>query len=347
MGGKQPRKIEKFRENSKLTRERKRLKSTVQEQQGAKKIVCNSKKMKKVLQKVARAAETDSVVLVNGESGTGKELVAKNLHLAGARKSGPFVALNCAAIPETLLESELFGYVKGAFTGADGRKKGLLVQAQGGTLFLDEIAELTLSMQAKLLRVLEEKTVCPLGSNKPVKFDARIITATNKNLKEEIEKGNFRQDLFYRIHVIVIDLPPLRERKEDLPVLADLFLLSYSSQMHKEIAGFSPEASQKLLHYDWPGNVRELKNAIESAVVLTDKNLITEDLILPAKKIKNTGILSLKVAKKDFEKNYLIELIEHTKGNVSQAAKLAGKYRADLYELLKKYQLDPDDFREK
>jgi two-component system response regulator GlrR len=147
--------------------------------------------------------------------------------------------------------------------------------------------------------------------------------------------------------VIVIDLPPLRERKEDLPVLADLFLMNYSSQMHKKIAGFSPEASQKLLQYDWPGNVRELKNAIESAVVLTDKNLITEDLILPAKKIKNNRIPSLKDAKKDFEKNYLIELIEHTKGNVSQAAKLAGKYRADLYELLKKYQLDPDDFREK
>jgi two-component system response regulator GlrR len=319
----------------------------VQAQHGAKKIICNSKKMKKVLQKVARAAETDSVVFVNGESGTGKELVANNLHLTGARKSGPFVALNCAAIPETLLESELFGYVKGAFTGADGKKKGLLVQAQGGTLFLDEIAELSLSMQAKLMRVLEEKTIYPLGSNKPVKFDARIITATNKNLKEEIEKGNFRQDLFYRIYVIVIDLPPLRERKEDLPVLADLFLMNYSSQMHKKITGFSPEASQKLLQYDWPGNVRELKNAIESAVVLTDKNLITEDLILPAKKIKNNHIPSLKDAKKDFEKNYLIELIEHTKGNVSQAAKLAGKYRADLYELLKKYQLDPDDFREK
>ncbi len=323
------------------------LEKAVPEQRGLKKIVCKSEKMKKVLRKVARAAETDSVVFINGESGTGKELIANNLHMAGSRKNGPFVALNCAAIPETLLESELFGYEKGAFTGADGKKKGLLVQAQGGTLFLDEVAEISLSMQVKLLRVLEEKTVYPLGSNKPVKFDARILTATNKNLKEEIEKENFREDLFYRIHVIVIDLPPLRERKEDLPDLAGHFLTKYATQMQKKIIGFSPAASQKLLRYDWPGNVRELKNTIESAVALSDKNIITDDLILPAKKIEVNGITSLKNAKKDFEKNYLIQLIELTKGNVSQAAKLAGKYRADVYELLKKYKLDPDDFREK
>lgn len=310
-------------------------------------IVCKSEKMKKVLRKVARAAKTDSVVLIHGESGTGKELIANKLHLAGPRQKGPFVALNCAAIPETLLESELFGYEKGAFTGADGNKKGLLVQAQGGTFFLDEIAEISLTMQAKLLRVLEDKKVFPLGSNKSVKFDARILTATNKNLKQEIEKGKFREDLYYRIHVIVINLPPLRERKEDLPELAGQFLTRYATEMQKKIIGFSPAASQRMLCYDWPGNVRELKNTIEAAVALTDQNIISEDLILPAKQIDNTDIASLKDAKKDFEKNYLIQLIGFTKGNVSQAAKLAGKYRADLYELLKKYQLDPDDFREK
>jgi two-component system response regulator GlrR len=323
------------------------LESKQREQQDTNTIVCNSQKMKKVLRKVERAAETDSVVYIHGESGTGKELIANKLYLAGPRQNGPFVALNCAAIPETLLESELFGYERGAFTGADNHKKGLLVHAQGGTFFLDEIAEISLAMQAKLLRVLEEKTVFPLGSNKPVKFDARILTATNKNLKEEIENGNFRKDLFYRIHVIVIDLPPLRERKEDLPELAGIFLTRYAAEMQKKIIGFSPEASQKMLSYDWPGNVRELKNTIEAAVALTDQNIITDDLILPAKKIDNSGIASLKAAKKDFEKNYLIELIGFTRGNISQAAKLAGKYRADLYELLKKYQLDPDDFREK
>ncbi len=339
--------IENCLKTSEFAQEAGGLKKIVSEQRGAKKIVFKSEKMKKVLRQTARAAETDSVVFINGESGTGKELIANNLHLTGLRKNGPFVALNCAAIPETLLESELFGYEKGAFTGADDKKKGLLVQAQGGTLFLDEVTEIPMSMQVKLLRALEEKTVYPLGSNKPVKFDARILTASNKNLKDEIEKGNFREDLFYRIHVIVLDLPPLRERKEDLPDLAGFFLTKYATQMQKKIIGFSPAASQKLLRYDWPGNVRELKNTIESAVALSDKNIITDDLILPAKDIKTTGLPSLKIAKKDFEKNYLIQLIEFTKGNVSQAAKLAGKYRADLYELLKKYKLDPDDFREK
>ncbi len=310
-------------------------------------IVCKSEKMKKVLRKAARAARAESTVLIHGESGTGKELIASYLHQGGSRKKGPFVALNCAAIPETLLESELFGHEKGAFTGADSKKAGHLVQAGGGTLFLDEIAEISLNMQVKLLRVLEEKAVYPLGSNNAVPFDARILTATNKKLKDEIKSGNFREDLFFRIHVIVIELPPLRERKEDLLDLAGHFLKIHASQMQKGIHGFSERALQKMLHYEWPGNVRELKNSIESAVAFCDQDRITDDLILPAKEISVKGIPSLKDAKKSFEKKYLVKLIGSTRGNVSQAAKLAGKYRADLYELLKKYRLDPDDFRDK
>ena len=333
-------------EKSKLTKEVKRLQHIVDDRYGFHKIIGKSAKMKKVLMQVARAAQSDSLVYINGESGTGKELIAKNLHLASQRRSGLFVALNCAAIPETLLESELFGHEKGAFTGAQQRKKGLFTQAHGGTFFLDEISEMSVTMQAKLLRVLEEKTILPVGSNKPVKVDARILAASNKNLREEVAKGNFREDLFYRIHVIVIKLPPLRERKEDIPLLARHFLRKYAEQMQKKILGFSPLATQKLLRYDWPGNVRELENTIESAVALTDKNAITEEMILPSRKVDEHRLKSLKDAKKDFEKNYLIQLIELTRGNVSQAAKLAGKYRADLYELLKKYNLNPADFRE-
>jgi two-component system response regulator GlrR len=272
------------------------------------------------------------------------------------------VAINCAAIPENLLESELFGYQKGSFTGAHQNKKGLFAQADGGTFFLDEVSEMPMNMQAKLLRVLEEKAVHPIGartpvkvdarilaaSNRtPVKVDARILAASNKNLEEAVKEGNFREDLFYRIHVIVIQLPSLRERKEDIPLLAGHFLEKYSKQADKKITGFSPSASQKLLRHYWPGNVRELENTIESAVAMADKNVITEDLILQTQQFADEGQKFLKDAKKDFEKNYLIQLITLTKGNVTEAAKLAGKYRADLYELLKKYNLNPADFRKK
>ena len=200
---------------------------------------------------------------------------------------------------------------------------------------------------SKLLRVLEEKTIYPLGGNKPIKVDARILAASNKNIQEEVEKGRFREDLFYRIHVIVINLPPLRERREDIPLLARFFLKKYAREMQKKIAGLSQSASQKLLRYDWPGNVRELENALESAVAMAVENTITDDLILPTRQTESIDLKLLKTAKRDFEKDYLIQLIQLTQGNVSKAAKLAGKYRADLYELLKKYKLDPADFRKK
>jgi two-component system response regulator GlrR len=257
------------------------------------------------------------------------------------------VAINCAAIPENLLESELFGYQKGSFTGAHQNKKGLFAHAHGGTFFLDEVSEMPMNMQAKLLRVLEEKSVHPIGARTPIKVDARILAASNKNLEEEVKAGNFREDLFYRIHVIVISIPPLRERKEDIPLLAAHFLEKYAKQTGKKITGFSSPASQKLLRHHWPGNVRELENTVESAVTMADANVITEDLILQTQQFADEGLKFLKDAKKDFEKDYLIQLITLTKGNVTEAAKLAGKYRADLYELLKKYDLNPADFRKK
>jgi len=244
---------------SRLSREVKRLRNLVQERYGFENILGKSEKMQRVLDQAAQAAATDSVVLLKGESGTGKELIARALHVAGPRREGPFVAVNCAAIPEALLESELFGYEPGAFTGADRSKKGFFALAHRGTLFLDEISEMALTMQAKVLRVLEGMEFYPLGAAKTVKVDVRIIAATNRDLDEEVKKERFRQDLFYRIHVIPIQLPPLRERKEDIPVLARHFLKQYSEKMKRDIEGFSPAALRKLLSHDWPGNVRELE----------------------------------------------------------------------------------------
>ena len=334
-------------DKSKLLVEVENLRGIVKEKYGFDNIIGKSEKMKTVLELVAQAAETDSIVCISGESGTGKELIARYLHLAGDRGDGPFVPINCAAIPETLMESELFGYEKGAFTGASKTKKGLFVQAHNGTLFLDEISDMSLSMQAKVLRVLEKAEFYPLGGGKTIQVDVRVIVASNKNLEEEVEKGNFRDDLFYRINVIRIALPPLKERKEDILLLAKHFLSKFSQKMKKEIVGFTPGALKKMMHYHWPGNVRELEHMIESAVAMSLQNVITEDLILQSYKLEEEGLKSFKQAKLDFEKNYLIQLVEIAQGNVTQAAMLAGKHRADLYELLKKHNLDPADFRER
>ncbi len=335
--------IEKYR----LSKEVKRLRGIVRERYKFENIIGESEKMKKVLELVSRAAETDSNVYIQGESGTGKELIAKALHLASTRKNGPFVAINCATIPETLLESELFGFKKGAFTGAFYTKKGLFAQADGGSILLDEISEIPLSMQAKLLRVIEEKEFYPIGSEKTTKVNVRIIAASNKDLEKEVKKGNFRNDLFYRIHVIPFKLPPLRERKEDIPLLADYFLRKFSEKMKKEIKGFSPDALKKMMLYSWPGNVRELENVIECAVAMSTQDIISGDLIFPTQAIKESILKPLKKAKVEFEKRYIIQLMELTQGNVTQAAKLAGKYRADLYKLLEKYNINPENFRKK
>ncbi|MFO7556936.1 MAG: sigma-54 dependent transcriptional regulator [Desulfobacterales bacterium] len=329
-----------------LSTEVKMLRNLVREKYGFDNIIGKSKKMIKVFEQVTLAAATESNVYIEGKSGTGKELIAKTLHVASARKNGPFVALNCAAIPENLMESELFGYEKGAFTGANTSKKGLFAEACSGTFFLDELSEMPPSMQVKMLRVLEEKEFYSVGGRQTIKVDARIIAASNKNLEQEIKNGNFREDLFYRIHVIPIKLPTLNERKEDIPILSRHFLQKFSSEMGKEIEGFSTGAMQKLISYPWPGNIRELENTIEYAVAMTKRNIITEDLILQTQSINIEGLKSFKSAKENFEKNYLIQLFELTRGNVSQAAKLAGKYRADVYELIKKYNIKMTEFRD-
>lgn len=337
--------IDQCLEKARTSYEVKNLKDVLKEKYGFDNIIGQNGKMKKVMEKVAQAAVTDSIVHIEGGSGTGKELIAKTLHAASFRKDGPFVAINCAAIPDNLMESELFGYEKGAFTGATKRKKGFFTQAAGGSIFLDEISEMPFPTQAKLLRVIEEREYYPLGSEKTVKVDARIIIASNKNLAKEVENKTFREDLYYRIHVIPIKLPPLKDRKESIPLLAKHFLKKYSTKINKEMNGFSKSAMQKLLLHTWPGNVRELENTIECAVALSTKNVIHEDLILPDRDIKTNSPQPLKTAKEDFEKHYIIQLFEFTRGNVSKAAKLAGRYRADLYDLLKKYDMKPADFR--
>lgn len=334
-------------ETSKLSKEVKQLQRLVKEKYGFDNIIGRSEKMKKVFEQVTLAAATDSNVYIEGKSGTGKELIAKTLHIASDRKDDPFIALNCAAIPENLMESEFFGYEKGAFTGADKSKKGLIAEASFGTFFLDEISEMPLSMQVKVLRVLEEKEFYPVGGRQIEKMNARIIAASNKNLEQEVKNGLFREDLYYRIHVIPIKLPTLNERKEDIPILSRHFLKKYSEEMGKKVNAFSTDAMQKLISYPWPGNIRELENTIECAMAMAKSNIITGDLILQTQNVHSESLKSFKDAKEHFEKNYLIQLFELTKGNVSHAAQLAGKYRADVYELIKKYQFKLADFRKK
>src|SRR5512139_3789252 len=338
--------IERALENRRLNIEIKRLKGLLEERYDFTNIVARSEKMKRVLEMVSQIAKTESTVYIYGESGTGKELIAKAIHLASERKNKPFVAINCAALPEPLMESELFGHEKGSFTGAVRSTKGLFTQAHEGTLFLDEIADMPLSIQAKLLRALQERQFHPVGSEKPTQVDVRVIVATQKDLESHVKQGLFREDLFYRIHVIPIRLPPLRERKEDIPLLVEHFLHKFSQQMKKEVKGLMPQAMQKLMLHDWPGNVRELENTVEYAFVMTQQDRITEAYILQAKGVVTQEPLKpLKEARDAYEKGYLIHLLEICDGNVTKAAKLAGKYRADFYDLLRKHHLKSEDFK--
>ena len=333
-------------EKSKLSREVKRLRTMMRDDFEGQSIIGHSEAMKRVFDAVALAAETDSNVFISGESGTGKGMVARALHQLSKRMDKPFVPINCAAIPATLLESELFGFEKGAFTGAVASKKGLFVQADRGIIFLDEISEIPLHMQGKLLKAIEEKEFYPLGSHKTVKVDVRIVSASNREIEKEVEKGTFRSDLFYRVHVVPIKVPPLRDRKEDIPILVEHFLAKMAEKLEKPAKSLSPAALQKLMLYAWPGNVRELENIIECAVVMSTENSISEDLIIvPGQKDEKHTFKPLKESKQDFERDYLVQLMKISRGNVSRASKLAGKYRADLYELLEKYHINPLDFR--
>lgn len=337
--------IERGIEKCKMTLEINRLRQLLDEKFTFANIVAKSDSMRSILEQVTKIAKTDSNVAIYGASGTGKELIAKAIHVSSLRRNFPFQAINCAAIPESLLESELFGYEKGAFTGATKNSKGFFSRAHQGTIFLDEIGDMHLSIQAKLLRVLQERNFVPLGGEKAVEVDIRVIVATNKDLKEEVKNGNFREDLFYRIHVIPIEIPPLKDRKEDISALVDHFIKKYSRLMQKKVTSITPEAMHKIMLHDWPGNVRELENTIEYAIAMSNSNSLSEDLILETQKDGRQELLTLKEARAGFEKNYLEKLLKITGGNVSKAAGLAGKYRADLYNLMKKYEISPDNFK--
>lgn len=310
-------------------------------------IVAKSSTMEELLSRTKLVAETDSTVLIRGESGTGKELLAIAIHKASQRREGPFIPVNCTAIPESLLESELFGHAKGSFTGASRSYAGLFQSADGGTLFLDEIGDMPLHLQVKLLRVLQERQIRPVGSTTPVSVNVRIISATHRNLEDAIAERQFREDLFYRLNVVGLVLPPLHERKGDIPLLAEHFVTILTGGDEKSMKKFTPEAMQTLVDAAWPGNVRQLYNVVEHAVALSIGSLISEDLLHDAIKQNRKKILPLAEARRQFEQQYLIQLLQTTRGNVSQAARIAHRNRTDFYKLLNRHHIVPSLFKEK
>lgn len=330
-----------------MTREIQRLKSLVKELYGLENVIARSPAMQRLFQQVAQIADSDATILLTGETGTGKEVLARVLHANSRRSKGPFVALNCAAISETLFESELFGHIRGAFTNAVAAKRGLFQSANGGTLFLDEIAEMSLPMQVKLLRAVQEREVREVGAEYATKVDVRIITATNKDLAESVKAGTFRHDLYYRVSVVPLALPPLRERKDDIPLLAQHFLKQSAKRSNKDVRGFTPAAMHRLMVYPWPGNVRELENAVEKAVVMSRQDMVLPEFLPTAGATSDIGLKPLTEAKEDFERTYLRNVLQMTGGNISRAAQFAGRYRADFYKMLKKYGLHPSMLKER
>ncbi|MFQ6093015.1 MAG: sigma-54 interaction domain-containing protein, partial [bacterium] len=300
-------------------------------------IIGRSKSMQAVFGLVSKVLDSDTSVLVEGESGTGKELIAKTIHYNGKRKGRPFVPVNCSAIPETLLESELFGHKKGSFTGAVQDKKGLFEVADSGTLFLDEIGDITLPMQAKLLRVLQEREIRRIGETSSRNVDVRIIAATNKNLVEEIKAGRFREDLYYRLNVINILMPPLRERRKDIPLLAHHFLKKHAKLAGKRIKGFSSAALDHLVGYNWPGNVRELENTIERAVVLAQGELVEADDLFSAKP-PPTDVLETGISLKECERRLIEKTLREAEGNKTRAARILGISLRTLHNKLKEWE---------
>lgn len=330
-----------------MTREIQRLKSLVKELYGLENVIARSPAMQRLFQQVAQIADSDATILLTGETGTGKEVLARVLHANSRRSKGPFVALNCAAISETLFESELFGHIRGAFTNAVAAKRGLFQSANGGTLFLDEIAEMSLPMQVKLLRAVQEREVREVGADYATKVDVRIITATNKDLTESVKAGTFRHDLYYRVSVVPLAIPPLRERKDDIPLLAQHFLKQSAKRSNKDVRGFTPTAMHRLMVYPWPGNVRELENAVEKAVVMSRQDMVLPELLPTAGVASDIGLKPLTEAKEEFERSYLRNVLQMTGGNISRAAQFAGRYRADFYKMLKKYGLHPSMLKER
>ena len=333
--------IDKALSQQRMSREIDRLKSLVKELYGLENVVARSSAMQRLFQQIGQVAESDATILLFGETGTGKEVMARVIHANSRRSKGAFVALNCAAIPETLFESELFGHVKGAFTSAHGAKRGLFQMAHGGTLFLDEIGEMPLSMQVKLLRAVQEREIREVGSETSVKVDVRIIAATNRDLGEAVKNGTFRNDLYYRISVVPLFIPPLRERRDDIPLLAQHFLTQSVKRSSKDIKGFTPAALHRLMINPWPGNVRELENAVEKAVVMSQQEMLTPDLFPSVSAAAESPLKPLTEAKEEFERTYLKNVLHLTGGNISRAAQFAGRYRADFYKMLRKYGLHP------
>ena len=326
-----------------LRAEVKRLRAVVQPSNPAD-MLGKSPAMQRVFALIERVAGADAAVLITGETGTGKELAARALHMGSPRREGPFVAINCAAVPENLLESELFGHMKGAFTDARSARQGLFLEANGGTLFLDEVAELPLSLQAKLLRALQDRTVRPVGSDKEVTFDARIVSATHRDLESRVADGVFREDLYYRLNVLNIALPPLRARGSDVLVLANEYLQRVASRSGKPVTSIAPEAARKLINYAWPGNVRELVNAMERAVALAEYNQITvADLPEKIQAFTSSHVLvashdpSELVTLDEVEKRYILRVIDAVGGNRTRAAEILKVDRKTLYTKLKAY----------
>ncbi|EIY5227652.1 two-component system response regulator GlrR [Klebsiella quasipneumoniae subsp. similipneumoniae] len=309
-------------------------------------IVTRSPLMLRLLEQAGMVAQSDVSVLINGQSGTGKEIVAQAIHNASPRHDKPFVAINCGALPEQLLESELFGHARGAFTGAVSNREGLFQAAEGGTLFLDEIGDMPVALQVKLLRVLQERKVRPLGSNRDIEINVRIISATHRDLPKAMARGEFREDLFYRLNVVNLKIPPLSERTEDIPLLAN-HLLRQSADRHKPfVRAFSSDAMKRLMAANWPGNVRQLVNVIEQCVALTSSPVIGDALVEQALEGENTALPTFVEARNQFELNYLRKLLQITRGNVTHAARMAGRNRTEFYKLLSRHELDANDFKE-
>lgn len=327
-----------------LEKENLMLRKELEKKYGMDEIIGKNKKMEEIFELILTIADSESVVMIRGESGTGKELIAKALHAHSKRKYGPFIALNCGSLPDTLLESELFGYEKGAFTGAQFKRKGRIEMAQNGTLFLDEIGDISQKTQIDLLRVLQERTIYRLGGTDPINIDVRIISATHCDLESAIKEGVFREDLYYRLNVITIEVPPLRERRDDIPLLVNFFLNKNVMENKKEISSVSADAMEKLVSYSWPGNVRELENVIERAVVISKNSELTLN-DLPVS-IKNT--ISPNNSREDLqsnslsekEKSHIVSILKRNEWNISKTAKELKIDRTTLYNKMKKYKIE-------
>jgi two-component system response regulator GlrR len=308
-------------------------------------LIYRSSIMAEQVELIQMVADSNVTILLTGATGTGKEVIARAIHEASPRRNNPFIAINCGAIPEQLLESELFGHEKGSFSGAISRHEGLFQAANGGTLFLDEVGDMPLPLQVKLLRVLQDFEVRPVGSAKSFPVDVRIISATHRDLDAKVQSGDFREDLYYRLKVVPIHIPSLAERRDDIPLLASHFLRRYAESNHKPDKHFAPDAMEYLVSAAWPGNIRQLINVVELCATLSKMDTIPLSLAQKALQDKPGMILTLKEAKQDFEKNYLVSVLRITNGHVANAAKIAGRNRTEFYKLLNQHHLEPADFR--